>query len=463
MLYAKKTLLRILIFAGALSSCGELFLDVKPDQRQRAPKTTEDFLALLDHSTMYVTSSHALGMIGADEYFVTAEQYNTFRTGASYNYQKNAYTWADIIYEGEEPVGIDWNMGYNRILICNLVLAHTDRLYNEAGKTEVDNLKGMALFFRALNYYNLAQLYCPIYDAQKAASYLGLPLRLEPDVTMHEPRSTLNDTYTRIVRDLAEALALLPEKPLVVFRPGKAAAHMLFARIYLQMDDYAKALEHTEYALDISNELIDFNNIPVTENFSFPSYGEGNPEIILYSSMGNILITSPAYFNVDTSLLDLYDESDIRRELFFIPKTSNTMSFKGSYTGSDLYFTGFATDELYLLRAECLVRLGQTSEALAVLNHLARHRHKSAGFIPYTASNENDLLPLILEERRRELVMRGVRWEDLRRLNKDEKFKRTLVRELGELSFDLEPGSEKWVWPIPLEAIQKGGYVQNSR
>src|SRR5690606_7886629 len=90
MLYAKKTLLRILIFAGALSSCGELFLDVKPDQRQRAPKTTEDFQALLDHSTMYVTSSHALGMIGADEYFVTAEQYNTFRTGASYNYQKNA-------------------------------------------------------------------------------------------------------------------------------------------------------------------------------------------------------------------------------------------------------------------------------------------------------------------------------------------------------------------------------------
>ena len=69
----------------------------------------------------------------------------------------------------------------------------------------------------------------------------------------------------------------------------------------------------------------------------------------------------------------------------------------------------------------------------------------------------------ILAERRKELVMRGTRWADLRRLNKEPKYATTLVRDLDAEQYELKPGSPKWVWPLPIEAIDNGGYDQNPR
>jgi hypothetical protein len=80
-----------------------------------------------------------------------------------------------------------------------------------------------------------------------------------------------------------------------------------------------------------------------------------------------------------------------------------------------------------------------------------------------TFVDEEELLDFIVEERRRELVLRGVRWEDLRRFNKDPKRRVTLRRELHGEIYELLPESKKWVWPLPMEAVMLGGLEQNER
>ena len=124
-------------------------------------------------------------------------------------------------------------------------------------------------------------------------------------------------------------------------------------------------------------------------------------------------------------------------------------------------FTGFATDELWIVQAECKVRLGDLKGSMSDINHLLKHRYKAGTFIPFSLSESDEILTFVLKERRKQLFMRGVRWEDLRRLNKDPRFAMTLVRDIGDKRYELLPSDPKWVWPIPQNEIDLNGLEQN--
>src|SRR5690606_28961863 len=100
-----------------------------------------------------------------------------------------------------------------RILIANLVLDGLERLdVTETELEDVNLARGIALFHRANNYYNLAQLYCPVYHTETAHSDLGMPIRLNPDPIIRTPRASVADTYLRAEIDLKESLSLLPAR-----------------------------------------------------------------------------------------------------------------------------------------------------------------------------------------------------------------------------------------------------------
>ena len=110
-----------------------------------------------------------------------------------------------------------------------------------------------------------------------------------------------------------------------------------------------------------------------------------------------------------------------------------------------------------------MVRLGRIEEALWDLNHLRRYRFAEGYFEPLYSDNIAQVLDWVLKERRIELVMRGIRWEDLRRLNREDRFAKGLKRVIGEEVFELPVGDTRWVWPLPTDAIQFGGYPQTDR
>lgn len=444
-------------------SCGEAFLDVKSQQRQRVPHSVEDFLGLMDNRDMMNRfSAHALGIIGADEFFISDEQYNVFPFGPAHNYQKNAYLWDDVIYEGGEPQAVDWTRAYTRILWANMTL-HGVQEIDARDESELWKVaKGNALFHRALNYYTLAQLYAPAYSAS-AQLDAGLPLRMGIDLTVSVPRASLEETYDLIITDLNNSIPILPELSVVPYRPSKWAAYALLARVYLQMNEYELANHFANQCLAIKRELLDFNNLNFELPYTFPLNSENNPEVILNTILGDDIVATRLYYNPDTILLESYQEGDLRKSAYFQYNANGQVEFKGSYDGSRFYFTGLAVDEVYLIKAETDARLDHLDEALLTLNELRKHRFDKNIYIPYQSVEREEILDWVLAERRIELVMRGTRWEDLRRLNKEDRFAKKLSRFINGQYYELMPNSSKYTWPIPLEAITIGGYEQNDR
>lgn len=140
------------------------------------------------------------------------------------------------------------------------------------------------------------------------------------------------------------------------------------------------------------------------------------------------------------------------------------MLFKGSYLGygSGAYFLGLATDEIRLIEIECLVRTGDYGSARAALVGFLERRFASGAAFNIPA-DDGMLLSYVLEERRRQLIFRGNRWADLRRLNGEGKFRKTLKRSIDGKDYELLPNSPKYSWPIPDDAVQYSDIVQNER
>src|SRR5690606_13587052 len=78
-------------------SCGESFLDVKQDRNQNIPHTLADCAALVN-GISYSRPARDLALLGSDEYYVKDEQVSSIRA----RYMRNAYLWADEVYEGED-------------------------------------------------------------------------------------------------------------------------------------------------------------------------------------------------------------------------------------------------------------------------------------------------------------------------------------------------------------------------
>ncbi|MNE17674.1 SusD family protein [compost metagenome] len=106
-----------------------------------------------------------------------------------------------------------------------------------------------------------------------------------------------------------------------------------------------------------------------------------------------------------------------------------------------------------LIKAECEARKGNTTTAADLLNTLRQKRFKPADYVALTASTNDEALQLVINERRRELFQKGLRWFDLKRLNKDEHFRKMLKRNYQGQEIVLEPTSNRYALPIPGKVI----------
>jgi hypothetical protein len=163
---------------------------------------------------------------------------------------------------------------------------------------------------------------------------------------------------------------------------------------------------------------------------------------------------------VDTALYQSYAENDLRKQAFYFPLDPGYV-FIGTYNGNiSSLFTGIATDEVYLMRAECRARQGDIQRAMDDLNTLLVTRFETGTFKEFTASNKEEALKVILEERRKELPFRCLRWMDIKRLNK-EGANIVLKRIVGSETYTLAPNDKKYALPLPPDIIKLTGIPQN--
>lgn len=446
-----KIFFALLFIAGALASCKK-FLEAKTDKKLVVPSTLQDAQALLDSYSLLNAFYPSIGVQSDDDFYLLDSYWNSI---AVVN-QKN-YTWAKDNYNNNE-----WRYLYQMVLYTNVALETLERAPTDQHESEWKRIKGAALFFRAYAFYQVAQYYAIPYDKSTATQNAGIPLRLTSNASTKITRSSLEITYSRIIEDYKTAIQLLPVISSPVSRPSKAAAYGALSRTYLTMENYQLAEKYADSCLQLSHTLIDYNTLNAKSATPFLRF---NNEVIFPSVFAGTGMLSASNWHVDSLLYQSYDSNDLRRSIFYKSNGPSSFAFKGNYDGttSTSMFNGIAVDEVYLIRAECKARLGDKDGALNDLNTLLVKRWKTGTFTDFVATTSDEALRIILTERRKELILRGLRWFDLRRLNKDPNTSKTLQRILRGQKYQLSPGDPRYTQYIPQQTIDMTSIEQNTR
>ncbi len=440
-----------------MSGC-QKFLDVKPDQRLTVPSSLKDLQALLDDYSTFASVPNA-GEISSGDFYLTDADLSSLQSDS----HRRMYRWEnDHLFEERS---YDWNaMLAIPVYHSNTVLNSIEKIGRTTQNRIIhDNVKGSAKYYRARTWFHASLIWTQVYNEGTANNVLGLPLRTTVDFNEPSERASLKETYDLLIKDLKEAAALLPELPIHVVRPSKAAAYGLLARVYLYVGDYEQAFFYSDSCLQIKNTLMDYNELDGSVAFPIPQYNE---EIIQYYGMAASQVLNTARAKVKPEIIAMYEAMDLRKTLFFLPHTDGAFGFKGRYTGTASLFGGMATDEMYLIRAECSARVGDLQAAIEDLNVLLATRYlKENGtstYKPTTTMQEDEVLKWILDERRKQLLFRGLRWYDIKRLNR-EGANIELIRKIGDELLRLAPNDLRYALPFPEDVITMSGMTQNPR
>jgi hypothetical protein len=443
----------IAVMLVILATSCKKYLEKKPSQGLATPETMADLEALLNFDLANKGSVLANG--STDEFYFT---YTDWLSRSEVH--KNGYIWDPALNDFT-----DWRDLYLSAFYANTVLFNLDLIPDNGDAQRWKKIKGAALFYRALAFFRITQLYAPQYESGTANITPGIVLRKDADFNIASTRSTLQETYDYIINDLQEAKALLPgDLPTTTINkttPTIAAVHGLLARVYLQMNQFAKAKEQADLCLQLHSTLLDYTDPAKVNPAAATPFKLLNEEVIFYSN-GDGSPASGSRAKADTNLYNLYAATDVRKTAFFLRNADNSLRFKGSYNeGSVNLFCGIATDELYLIRAECYARESNTNAAMQDLNALLAKRIKP--FVPLVAGSADEALTFILAERRKELPFRELRWSDLKRLNKEPARATTLTRNLNGQLYTLAPNDLRYTLLIPDEVIRITTLQQNPR
>lgn len=407
----------------------------------RTPKYTSDYRYLMDNAAT-MEGSYSYPIFSGDDTEIT----DVNRQSSISTIYGNVYTWS-AIYQPETTGDVDWERLYSIIYNCNVVI---DGVLSSEGGTDAakKQLYAEALVHRADCYMMLVSLYGKQYDSASASTDLGVPLLLTPDLYAKLTRATVGSVYAQLISDLKRSISALPNLPDYNIRPSKAASYALLSKVYLNMRDFTNAGLFADSTLQIQNTLLDlksYNAAPGT----IPRRLQ-DPEII-FSKIINGSITGVPISN---DVLTLLGTSDLRYSLFTRAGTAFYPSFTGRgywrYTlnGEYVIQTGLSVPEVMLTKAECLARQSNTSGAIAIVNSLRKKRFLDADYRDLSATDQATALRIVVEERKREFFGRGMRWFDQKRLNYDQAFAETKTRVFKGVTYTLEPGSNRYLYPI---------------
>jgi hypothetical protein len=222
------------------------------------------------------------------------------------------------------------------------------------------------------------------------------------------------------------------------------------------MRNFNLAGEYADKALAINSSLNTLATY-IGNTVSFPRRHE-DPEVLL-----SRLSAGSFFSQLNPELINLFTPGDVRRELF----TGTTFGVPGTAYIRPQFnefasHTGLSVPEMMLNRAEVYARAGDVSKTLELLNKLRKTRIKVADYQELSVSGPADLLPAVINERRRELMGTGLRWFDQRRLNLDPEFAKPYVRTFLGQQYTLSPGSNRYIYPIAPAVLDLNPEIQQS-
>ncbi|WP_087093876.1 RagB/SusD family nutrient uptake outer membrane protein [Elizabethkingia anophelis] len=296
-----------------------------------------------------------------------------------------------------------WQFTYNQIYQANVIIKGMDNsVALDQGLRK--QLKGEALFVRALLHYYLVE------------SYGSIPYITGTDYKENTTagKIPIQDVYEKIEQDLKDADALLPvnNSGPERFRPSKESVSVILTRLYLLQQKF-------QDVINTSNNLVSNSQYKLNSDIT-TAYQKNNPSTIWQFSPINasavtfeaniypLLFAPPFIVALTPDLVKSFDQNDLRLKNWIGSLddfAGNRYYYAWKYKqrnpagGVKEYSIVLRLEEVILNRAEAFVQLGNIPSGVAELNKIVTR----AGLPPVTLTGKDALLQRIEEERRHEL------------------------------------------------------------
>jgi tetratricopeptide (TPR) repeat protein len=431
----KNLIYTILVPAMLMVSCKK-FLEVKPKGVIIA-ETINDYQGLLN--SQLVLNPFGLNTLVI---FPTDDITDvTFNLQSQTSPKGNSYFWTAYINNTSVRPDL-WADMYSCIANLNVV---TEGVFSASDGTELQKreLYAEAMVAKVFNYMHLLSLFSPAYSKSTAASDYGIPYITSTDVSATVPsRRSLQACYDQLIKDVVEAIPDLPENNLNNTRVTKNAAYGMLTRIYMSMGDYVNAARYADLVLVSDKAMVLNYNDYIGRKL--PATNSSQEELW-------VKYCNNSTFRYSDELLARYDKTnDLRITFLATLRPDGTYNYGGQTYNPN---RGISYAEIYLDKAECLARAGDFSGALNIVNNTIRkNRFTPSKYTPLVATDTETGIKAVLEERRRELAFKGLRWIDMKRLDKDGRMPAVnrVAKDGTTLLATLIPGSSAYTFQIPL-------------
>lgn len=480
----------------SLSSCSEDFLVKKPTEfvdYASATSSTDNLYSSLNgiHRSLYIRyeGQNETGIAGCMQQMDVAGEDLVFPV--SNGWFLGVYNWSGLNNENSQDVAFPYRTFYRINRNANTILDAVDNATGAEADKKI--IKGQALLYRAFCHFQLVQLYGKRYDkAAKPNVQLGIPLELKVSNELL-PRSTVEEVYTQINKDIDDALVLLvgytkPNNSHLDLR----VAQGLKARVALVQQDWPTA---STYAILARSGKSLMTNAAYTSGFNSYSNSEwmwgsfvnelqsesfANFGAYMSRNFSSTVIRScpKAIFN---KLWDQFPATDVRTTIFSktglhpnitlvstavkFPYTSQ--KFLAVSTGDsrcDVPYMRIA--EMYLIEAEAKAQMGDATASQALFTLIS---NRNPAYVKSTATGQA-LVNEIYLHRRIELWGEGFRFYDLKRTNSplDRVGPTTVPASTSNhitsvaLVMNIPAGDIRWQWLFPRAEINANpAIIQN--
>lgn len=354
----------------------------------------------------------------------------------------NTYFWVDLINNTRVTPDL-WADLYREIANLNVitegVLSATDGTSQQRKQ-----LYAEAVVAKSFNYHHLLSFFAVAYDKATAPKEYGVPYVNSTDVSKPIPeRPTLQASYDQLISDISAIIPDLPETNINNTRVTKSVAYGMLTRIYMSMGDFQNAGKYADLVLASTDAKI----------LNYADYlGKQLPTTNISPEELWVRYVNNSAFPYSNELLSKYlIEKDLRIRMLSTKRVDGTFTYGGlsAYNPN----RGITYAEIYLDKAECLARSGDIAGALRIVNEsIRRNRFMPGDYIELVANTREEAIDVVLAERRRELAFKGVRWIDMKRLDREKR-----IPEIKRLAKDgvtvlarLQPGSLAYTFQIPL-------------
>ncbi|WP_316840003.1 RagB/SusD family nutrient uptake outer membrane protein [Pedobacter gandavensis] len=479
-----KIYLPLVVLVLSVSACKKEYLDVEPTNLVAVDAvftTTANAMTALNgiHRSLYVQYARqeegGQGAVNLNIDYMGNDLINSVSTTAF-----GVHKWVTHRSATNGNNSFLYTFYYRIIENANMIIDKIDAA--EGTDADKKQIKGQAYAYRAWAHFALVQVYAKRYDKGASNTQAGIPIKITSVLDNDTPRSSVEQVYAQINKDLDEAIVLLNGAT-----PRKNISHLnlnvakgLKARVALAQGLWTVAAQNAVEArtglalMPAADYLKGFNSVTNPE-WMWGSMQQEDQTTYFYSFfayMGTYSSTANRSNpkRINSALYDKIAATDIRKSVwdptgtntaFPIPTggiRSKHMQRKFTNAGASSIgdVVNMRVAEMYLIEAEAKAHLaveGNAAENVNAQNALfTLAKNRNASYVLSTNTGAA-LLEEILVQRRVELWGEGFGFFDLKRLNLpvDRTGGNATLAISGVLT--VPAGGIEWQWAIPQAEI----------